>query len=290
MKFSFINSRGDTINLTDNAYFWLTNVDGQTQGNTDLVTLDYGVYDGDIINNVKAQPRTVVLDLKVKTGVNVEEAKRYLFNAVKLKKQGTLEWTQKNRTVALNGVVESIEMPRWENGITLQLSLHCEQPFWEELEEIASRINNTIALHYFTGDPNDMLYFTADGAPFSKYDIVRTRTVHNDGDVEVGMDIEVLAYGTCTNPIITRDDGAFLGIGDGTGARQVVMQEGDVVRISTHKGKKSITLNGVSILGKVKPLSTWLQLEAGDNVLAINSDDDSTNNVSFTLTYKRRFV
>ncbi len=91
MKFSFINSRGDTINLTDNAYFWLTNVDGQTQGNTDLATLDYGVYDGDIINNVKAQPRTVVLDLKVKTGVNVEEAKRYLFNVVKLKKQGTLE-------------------------------------------------------------------------------------------------------------------------------------------------------------------------------------------------------
>lgn len=290
MKFSFINSRGDAINLTDNAYFWLTNVDGQTHGSTDLATLDYGLSDGDVINNVKAQPRTVVLDLKVKTGVNVEEAKRYLFNIVKLKKQGTLEWTQKSRTVALNGVVESIEMPRWENGITLQLSLHCEQPFWEELEKIVSRINNTIGLHYFTTDPNDMLYFTSDGLPLSQYDIVRTRTVHNDGDVEVGMDIEVLAYSTCTNPIITRDDGAFFGIGDGTGARQVVMQEGDVVRISTHKGKKSITLNGVSILGKVKPLSTWLQLEAGDNVFAINSEDDATNNVSFTLTYKRRFV
>lgn len=290
MKLYFINSRGDFILLTDNPYFYLINVDGQTSAATDLSTLDMGSTDGDVVNNVKAQPRTVTLDFKVKTGVNVEEAKRYLLNVVKLKKQGTLKWTQNKRTVVLSGIVDSIEMPRWENSVALQLSMHCEQPFWEDFEEVANEISHTIGLHYFTENPNDMLFFPYEGIPLSEYDITRTRTVHNDGDVEVGMDIEVIAYDTCTNPIIRSDNGTFFGIGDGTGARKVVMNKGDYVKISTHKGRKSITLNGVSILGKVKPLSTWLQLEAGDNVLSIDSEEAVTNNVSFTMTYKRRFV
>ena len=55
-------------------------------------------------------------------------------------------------------------------------------------------------------------------------------------------------------------------------------------------GEKSVTLNGVSQLDKIKPRSTWLQLQAGENEFSIDSDDASTDNMIFTLAYKQRYI
>jgi hypothetical protein len=51
-----------------------------------------------------------------------------------------------------------------------------------------------------------------------------------------------------------------------------------------------VKYNGVNIFDKIKPNSTWLQLEAGDNVFSINSDDDNISNMSFSLIYKQRYI
>lgn len=181
-------------------------------------------------------------------------------------------------------------MPRWNNSVAMQISMHCEQPFWEDIENAIQQINDAINLHYFTTYPNDMLYFPVDGIPFGEYDLSRTRKFVNGGDVAVGMEIEIVAFGTVTNPIIYNADGNFFGIGHGTGSKKVVMSSGDVLNISTRKGKKSVNLNGTSLLGKIKPQSTWLQLEAGENTFTINSDETVTNNMTFNLLYKQRYI
>lgn len=288
MKFEYISARGDVLSLLNGENFKLVNIDGQTAVTTDISSVVLGGSDGDTVNNIQAQPRTIVLDLQIFS--NVEITKRNILQIIKLKQEGTIRWEQADKIVEITGVVESIEMPRWQNGIVMQVTLHCSQPFWEDIDAIISQINESIDLHYFTTYPNDMLYFTEEGIPLGEFDITRTRVIHNAGDVSVGLDIEIIAFDTVTNPIIYAENGKFFGIGYGTGNKKVVMNAGDIIRITTGKDNKTVTLNGTSLLGKIKPNSTWLQLAAGDNVFSIDSDEQVVGNMVFSLTYKRRYI
>lgn len=220
MDLRIVNARGDIFPLINNEFFHLVNIDGQTRANSDISAVAIPGNDGDIVNNVQAQPRTIIIDLRVRSTVNVEDAKRAVLKVIKLKQTISLIHTQNNRTTALSGVVEAIEMPRWTKGVVMQITLHCAQPFWEDVDYILQRIDETKSLHYFTDDPRDMLYFPEEGIPLDEYDFSRTREFYNNGDVSVGMDIEILAYKIVTNPIIYDIDGNFFGVGYGTGIKK----------------------------------------------------------------------
>ena len=213
MTLDYISKWGERISLSNNEDFWLTNVDGLTWAGTDIASVIIGGVDGDSINNCQAQPRGIIMDFRIKTGVNVEDAKRNILKTIKLKQQGTLEWSQNNKILTIKGLVESVDFPRFNNAVTMQIALHCSQPFWEDIKEILTEISEYKNLHYFTETAGDMLYFVEEGMPFGEYDTSRTRTFVNAGDVAVGMQIEVIALSTVTNPIIYDQDGNFVGAG-----------------------------------------------------------------------------
>lgn len=290
MKLDYVSARGEILPLVGNRLFHLIDVEGMTRATNSISSVVVGGVDGDDANNTQTQPRPIILSLQIREGANVEDAKREILRVVKSKQRGSLVWEQNNKTLTITGVVEAVEMPRFTKGVVMQISLHCEQPYWEDIDYIVRQIDEAIRLHYFTAIEGDMLYFPESGIPFGEYDVSRTITLHNAGDVAVGMEIEILAYKTVTNPIIYDTDGNFFGVGYGNGIKKVTMQEGDIIRITTHKGKKSVTMNGTSILGRIKPNSTWLQMQAGDNTFSIDSDESAVDNMTFSLVYKQRFV
>lgn len=298
LKLNFVSARGDVMPLAGNPLFHLKHIDGHTTASTSIASTVIGGVDGDTVNNIQAMPRTIIIDLQPRAGVNVENAKREILKVVKLKQQCNLIWTQNERTITITGIVENVDMPRWTETAVMQITLHCEQPFWEDIDAIIQQISDAINLHYFTESPVDMLYFPESGLPLGEYDTIRTKSFYNDGDVAIGLEISILAHATVTNPIIYDQHGNYFGVGytiiddNGGGAytNPLVMQAGDNVVITTHKGRKRVTLNGVNIFDKIKPNSTWLQLETGENQFAINSDDASTSNMSFSLIYKQRYI
>lgn len=290
MKLSFVSKRGKILSLTDNDLFFLTNVDGQTAAASSVSSFVTGGIDGDTVTNVQAQPRTIILDLIIKSGIDVEYAKREILGIIKLKQYGSLVWEQNERTVTISGIVESIEMPRWNNKVMMQISLYCEQPFWEDISEAIQEISATINMHYFTSYPYEMLYFPENGIAFGRYDTSKAKSFTNDGDVSIGMEIIITAIGIVTNPIIYDTDGKFFGVGYGNGDKQVVMGSGDRIVISTHKGNKTVKLNGVSMYDKIKPQSTWLQLQAGENQFRVDSDESELDNMTFQIEYKQRYI
>lgn len=288
LNLEYVSARGEVLPLTNNPLFYISHIDGMTTAGTNLASVVIGGVDGDKVNNVQAVPRAIIIDLQPRNGVDVEEAKRAILSVVKLKQQGGLIWTQNERSVKISGIVGNVDMPRWTNATVMQIELHCEQPFWEDVEEVVKQISEAINLHYFTNSPSDMLYFSEEGAPFGEYDTTRTKSFRNDGDVAIGLEINVLAHDTVTNPIIYDQYGNYFGLG--YGGVPFVMKVGDHVVIKTHKGQKTVTLNGVNVIDKIKPQSTWLQLDTGDNLFSINSDDVSITNMSFSLIYKQRYV
>lgn len=289
-KFDFVSQRGDVLSLSANSDFYLTHIDGQTTATASVSSNVIGGVDGDNVSNMQANFRSLIFDLRFKSGVDVEEAKRRILRVIKLKQNGTVVWEQNGRTVAISGKVERIDMPRWARGIVMQVEMHCEQPFWEDMKAVVENISEAIDLHYFTDNPTDMLYFTEEGIVIGEYDTTRSKNFYNDGDVDVGLEIDILALATVTNPIIYDANGNFFGVGYGTADKKVVMESGDKIVIATHRGSKSVTLNGESIFDKIKPNSAWFQLATGDNRFAINSDDDTLDNMTFTLIYKQRYV
>lgn len=290
MRLDYMAARGEKLPLVGNPLFDLVNVDGMTRATSNLSSVVVGGVDGDSVNNVQAQPRGIVFDLRIKDGQNVEDVKREILRIIKIKQRGKLIWEQNNKVLVIEGVVESAEMPRFSNAVMMQISLHCEQPFWEDIDYVVRQIDESIGLHYFTDVVGAMLYFPEAGIPLGEYNVIRTRQLHNAGDVAVGADIEIHAFKIVTNPIIYDTDGNFFGVGYGSGIKKVTMQPGDIIKITTHKGNKTVVMNGTSVLGRIKPGSTWLQIQPGDNTFAINSDEDDTDNMTFSLVYKQRYV
>jgi len=292
MNFVFENLRGETLNLWNNDLFFLIDQAGQTQANADISALTIGDIDGDLITNVRSQPRTVVLTLRINPAVDVEDAKRAILKIVKLKQTGIIKWTQNDRTLVIRGIVESIDMPRWNDAVAMQISLHCPIPFWEDIAATVQMIDDSIALQFFTAEDDmtsDMLYFPDDGIAFSEYNAQRTRTFYNDGDVSVGMEIEIMAISDVTNPIIYDAEGNFFGVGYGT--KPVTLTAGDIIKISTVRGDLSVVKNNsTNLLNFVVPRSTWLQLQTGENTFRIDSADESTDNMAFSLSFTKRYI
>ena len=281
-KLEFIGANGNIINLFDNPYYGITNIDGFTVADVEVASSTTASIDGDVINNLRVTPRTVVLDLKVKNNVNVETAKRWLLQTVKPKLPGRIRMTQDGRETELSGIVENIEMPRFTNGVICQVSLHCSVPYWQDVNYVLVEISRLIDLHYFPKDQGG-LAFPSGGIPLGSYNLNNTQTYYNDGDAETGMLITIIALSDVVNPIIYDVTGAYIGVID-------TMAEGDVIEINTNRGEKYVRKNGENIFSKIRSGSSFLQLAIGDNQLTVNADSGTQNNMYFMITFKRRFV
>lgn len=293
MTLNYIGAKGATLQLVGNKYFDISNIDGMTLFKSNVSSLTVGGVDGDTVNNVQGQPRQMVIDLTIKQSANVEQAKRYILQRIKVKEKGRLEWTQNNRTVVIAGTVTEIEMPRWTDNVVMQITMYCSVPYWEDEADAVQEISEITDLHYFTDNPYDMLYFPEEGIAFGAYNLLRNQTITNDGDVSVGMTITIYAVALVTNPIIYNADGDFFGIGYNTtqNNKNFALEPGDYITITTHRGNKSVTLNGTtSLMNKIKPKSAWLQLEPGENTFSVDSDDDNLQNMYFSLVFKRWYV
>ena len=278
----YIGANGNMLDLFDNPYADLVDAEGITENASDIATSTTPSMDGDKINNIVTQPRGIVLSMQIKDDVSVEDAKRYILRSIKPKQKGRLVLHQSGRDIQIAGVVESISMPRFGQDIIMQISLYCNDPYWHDVENVLLEISRVLNMHYFPVDVGG-LAFPAEGIPFGEYDLNMTRTYTNDGDAECGMIITIIALANVVNPTIYKTDGSFIGVNDN-------MVVGDEIIINTNRGEKSITKNGTNILSKIKPGSSFLQLDTGDNELTIDSDGDTEGNVYFMLAFKRRFV
>lgn len=283
LTLDFISARGSILPLVNNEYFYLAGCDGMTSTNIAFATSTTPSMDGDKVNNAQAQPRSIVLYLEVRQGKNVEEFKRYVTGFVKPKLPGILRWKQNEREIEITGKVQALEMPRFTQKCIMQITLYCSEPYWADLDYLITELSNIVGMHYFPLNVGG-LAFPAEGIPFGVYERNHIKKFMNDGDVASGMIITITALTVATNPVLRNlSSGQFIGIND-------TLVAGDEVVISTYKGRKTITKNGINIIDKIMPGATFLQLEVGVNELMIDSDDEELDNMYFTLTYKRLYV
>ena len=272
---------GKTLDLFENDFFDLINADGLTVANTSIATTTTPQIDGDETQNIQANPRVVNLDLQIKSGLDVERAKRAILDVIKIKKRGTLTFIQgtgtEQRMIEISGIVQTVSMPRFNNAVIMQVSLYCNNSFWQDVDDVVFEISRALPKHHFE------IAFPIDSpVVLGAIDRQMQQTYNNDGDVDTGLIITIVTVGNVTNPKISNQNGEFIGIGD-------TLSANDKVIINTYKGQKTITKNGVSIFNKILSGSVFLRMETGTNVFSISADSGAEN-MFFYVSFKRRFV
>lgn len=272
------NEAGAELKLLGNPLFDLAHIEGLTKYAGNISSSTSASSDGDTVTNVQAQPRDIVIDLTIKDGVNVQSALDVIKAIVKPKKKITLIWN--DRTI--QGIASDMDAPRFGGKVTLQFSLYCSNPWWQNVQNIITEIAESIPLAHFAMafliDPAG----NVEGKPLGEIDLNRTKAFNNDGDVAVGMDITFVAVGEVVNPSLRRNNGDFIGC-------NVTLHEGDEIKISTHKGRKTITLNGENAMSKIMRGSSFMQLDTGEQEFTLAADSGASF-CYFTISYSKMYV
>lgn len=251
------NEKGNEIELTQNeSNYQVINVEGLAPPKAQLYTSAVASIDGEKFKSSKLDMRNLVLTVKINGDAEANRINLYkYFGAGKWCK---VYYKNSSRDVFIEGYVETIECPLFTVDQQMQISIVCPSPYLRSVEIIYTDISIVIAGFTFP--------FTIDetGVIISQLIPNKVTSVINDGEFETGVEIKMraLADGITTPVIYNADTGEYISV-------SVALNKGDILRINTNKGSKSIVkiVDGVevNIINSLEYGSTWLQLEAGIN-------------------------
>lgn len=288
MELIFENKNGQRLDLLNNRkYFKLIAAEGLHGVEVEFSETDSPYTDGTTIDNARALPRGIALKFALCGDV---AASLDIFHAVvKSKQMGKIYKREGERETKIQGRVTVPPYTRLSDAVAVELQLYCGQPYWEDVQELVGTISEITDLLYF---PEDGRAFPSVGVPFGVLNLENSQIITNDGDTSVGLTIVINALGEVINPRIACSSGEQNGY---YMKLNTTLNDGDEVIISTHKGAKSITINGRDYIDGVPILSfleyvgkDWLQLETGENVFNIVADNEGAK-VYFYIYFSRRW-
>lgn len=292
---SSMNHKRETIKMElaspETSGFIVRDVTGLGPVKSNIYISEFGSSDGGYFQSSRMPSRTILLDL-VFYGANIERIREraYLYFPVQKKVQLTIETTEK--TLAIDGYVESNEPNIFSSAESTMVSIRCPDPYFrlvgDEAESSETFTSNQPLFEFpFSNDS-----LTEPLLEFGEITSYVEKNLYYSGDGENGLKIHVDFLGPVINPRFhIRNTNQKLGLNTVhiealTGAP---ITSGDMIDINTKRGEKSIILtrgtNAYNIIGAISPDSTWLSVDRGDNVFTYQVDSGFDNmSISVTTT------
>ena len=273
---SIRNTKGEILELTNDRRYDLYKIDGLNPTPATLNFSQLANYDGSIYNGGQLGNRNIVLYIKIHN--DAESNRINLYKYFQLKKMIRIFYENNTRSVYIDGYVETFETEYFSMNEIVQISIICPNPYWKSDEETQLDFSNTIDLFEFP------FSIPVEGIEFSRIESITT-TYIDSGEIETGIIIEFIANSNqILNPkFINRTTQEYF-------ALNFDMNEGDVIRINTHRGEKSVILirDGVetNIINDMRTGSTWIQLVPGINELSYECDEGQANLTVHVITTK----
>lgn len=260
------NQRGEKLQLSYNSDY-VVRAEGLNALTANINSTKSAGADGSRFNSAALNERNIVFYIKINPPVAANRNKLYKFFNTKNKLR--IFYKNKLLNVFIDGIVETFNCEMFSNNETAIVSIICNDPYFRDTSETIIEFTNIIKLFEFP------FSIPAAGIPFSEVERERQKII-NHGDVESGMIIEFYAN---TSQILQP---AFYNLTTQKYIKILIdMQQGDLVRINTNRGEKSITLirDGVqqNIINDMQQGSEWVTLEAGENVISYSADEGQDN-------------
>ena len=261
------NKYQETLELTNNPAYDLTNIDGIDPPDAIINTTHNAGVDGSVFNSAYMDERTITITMAL--NYPVEQNRLQLYRYLKTKEPVRVFVSTEYRDVYIDGYVQSIQVGYFNKKQAVQVVIFCPQPHFNGIEVKIQPFMSLQAGFEFAFDIEES------GIPFSEIILDMEKSIINSGDMETGVLIRIQAFGSVTNPKIYNV---------GTVAQMTLnieMEEGDEIIINTRQGEKSINLvsGGItrSIIGKLGQGDTWFSMAPGDNLFTVTADENPEN-------------
>lgn len=269
------NTRGEYLEITHREGYKITDIQGLTPPHANINTTAMAGGDGSSFNSSSLDNRNIVITLYIDS--DIERNRQRLYRFFRIKKNCRLYFKNANRNVYIDGYVETFEATIFANTQKVQISVLCNDPYFKNVKTSLYEFSRTTNYFEFPFSiPKEGIKFSA-VANISSVDVI------NNGENEVGVEINLIANGTVLNPkIINVLTGETLTL-------NVDMDAGDRIKITTHKGNKHAVLYKdeaeTNIMNAIGENPTWFSIDIGDNVFSYAAElGGESLNVTFTLT------
>ena len=248
---------GAYLNFPTHTGYTITKIDGLCPPGATLNFSTMANFDGSRYNSGRLNPRNIVIYLHIHSPV--EQNRLNLYNYFRGNTKVRIYYKNDSLDVCIDGYVETSEIDLFTMSETAQISIICPDPYWRETTTTEISFSNVVSNFKFP------FSIAAAGIPFSTVHSSSTVMIP-DVHVQKGFVIEFHARtNQILNPrIINRTTQQFFGV-------DFDMNVGDVIRINTQRGQKSVTLirggTETNILNSMTNGSNWLQLAIGTNIL-----------------------
>lgn len=254
------NKYREQLNLSEMNGYNVT-VTGLTPPDATINTSVIVTKDGSTFNSSRLNERNIVL--QIVPDYDVEHKRINLYKYIKSKQYIKLYLRNSSRDVWIEGYVEKVEGDLYTQKQIIQVSIICPDPYFKSID--------TLTYEFSTVEPMLSFPFSIDeeGQSISNVTTYTEKNVQNISDEETGIVIELYANALSLEPTIynmTTNESFTI---------QHEFEPGDIVRINTRRGEKSLTLirDGVqtNIINKILRGSKWFNLIVGDNIFSYTS-------------------
>lgn len=264
----------------DGSPFGILNLEGIESVSKNIFTTSLALSDGEIYQGQKKEPRNISLEIEALTNIHNEELRNFFIKFLNSNKRKKIVVTMNNNTRKIYGYVQewSFSNQFIYEPIRVSINILCPNPLFLNMSDFGQNIasiNNKFSF--------PLAFPKNKGVIMGVKRFSRKLNIENNGDYTTGIVIVFKAVrGIVTNPEIkkiTTNEG--IKIND-------TMQKGDIIRIETNTGKKTVTKNDINISNKLTKNSTYFQVTKGRNIIEYNAEEGYTNldvYIYYTPTY-----
>ncbi|MGN0618561.1 MAG: phage distal tail protein [Ruminiclostridium sp.] len=263
-KLIFENKRAGSVDMIGDTAVRLDNLDG-VSAECILNRQAIANQDGCEVQSVRKPERTITVNFHILAGTDHEQAMHDMYRIFAAGSEGTMTMYGRLGCSKIDYKVEScIIPPNQKPPVKGIITLLCADPYFRGLEDKEEIIAGSYSCFSFP--------FTFPSAPFyisRRMDSVFA-DIYNDGEQETGMTIIITAKSRVVNP-------AIINVETGEKARlRFTMEGGDVVKIVTDKGKKSVMLyrggTEINIFNYTDYPFKFFTLQQGRNTFKYDAD------------------
>lgn len=275
----FSNPAIGEIDMITDQYVRLVSLRGISavaQINTQAVTGK----DGSTVNSTTFPERQIIVEFRIRAGVDAEQAMHDLYRIFAAKSSGTMTFVGRLGSSLIDYVVQSIEIPPNNKELTGVATLICPNPYFRAFDTNKSLIAGSESCFKFKYHfPNTSFYI-------SRRISSLFATIYNDGEADTGCVIVFKANARVLNPalinVATREEARI----------QIEMAGGDEIRIYTEKGQKKILYKhaGITtnIFNRMVYPFTFFQLAQGENTFKYEADEGAQS-LDIDVEWSARF-
>lgn len=261
--------------------FLISSIEGIGPGSSSISTTELAAADGAVFNSARLASRNIVLNLVFMGDPSIEDTRQLSYRYFPLKKNISLLFETDNRSLRIDGYVESNEPDIFSEREGTSISIICPNPYFYS-EETESTIFSGIEPMFEFPFSNESL--TENLIEFSEIRTKYENVIYYEGDAETGMVIKIHFVGEVVNPSIYNVTSRETMRIDTNKLAAIVgspIQATDDLIISTITGKKSVIFirNGkeYNVLNCLNRDSAWLKLDIGQNVIAFTAESGEHN-------------